>query len=168
MKMLSLARIIESIEIEAPPRIIWTILTKHLEHPEYTDKTNPSSGLIRGAGGVALTEKRSGLGVRTRWTYAFKGRDYTWDDEVTVWEEGKRIAWKAISVWTMLDSFQLIPNISATQVVYNMEYKFPYGPVGWILARLIYHKHMERSIDETLRSLQKSAERIAALNHSNA
>lgn len=162
-----LPRIVKSIEINAQSMIVWTILIKHLEYPAHAEKTNHDSGPIRGVGGVPLTDRRNGLGVRTRWSYEFNGRRYTWDDEVTAWEEGKRIAWKAISMWTMLDSFELIPDTKTTRVVYKMEYRFPYGPFGWLLARLIYHEHMERSIDETLSGLKSSAERIAGLNRSH-
>ncbi len=155
--------IVKSVEIEAPPNIIWTIIVRHLEHPEQPEQLDSALSLIRGLGGTPLTEKRAGLGVRTRWSYEFRGKRFTWDDEITRWDDEKLIAWKAISKWTMLDSFELLPTKTGTTVVYRMQYKFPYGPLGWLAAKLLYHRHIEKSLEKTLRDLKQSAERISNL-----
>ncbi len=158
-----MVNIIKSVEIQAPPNTIWTIIVRHLEHPEQHEQPDLNSSSIRGIGGTPLTEKRAGLGVRTRWSYEFRGKRFTWDDEVTGWEDEKLIAWKAISKWTMLDSFELLPTKTGTTVVYRMQYTFPYGPLGWLVAKLLYHRHIEQSIEKTLRDLKHSAERISSL-----
>lgn len=156
-------KIVKSIEIRTPPAIIWTIIVKHLEHPEQPEQPNSELSHVRGLGGVPLSQKRTGIGVRTRWTYEFRGKRFAWDDEVTGWEEGRLIAWKATSKWAMLDSFELLPTEAGTTVFYRMQYRFPYGVLGWLAAKLFYHRHIEQSLEKTLRDLKSSAERINSL-----
>ena len=158
--------IVKSIDIQASPRTIWTIIVKHLEHPEQPEQPDSDTAPIRGLGGIPLSEKRTGIGARTRWTYEFRGKRFTWDDEVTGWDEERQVVWKAISTWTMIDSFELLPTKTGTTIIYRMQYKFPYGPLGWLVARLLYHRHMERSLEKTLRDLKTSAERISSLRTS--
>jgi len=155
--------IVKSIDIRASPCTIWTIIARHLEHPEQPEQPGSDTSLIRGLGGIPLSEKRVGVGARTRWNYEFRGKRFTWDDEVTGWEEERLVTWKAISTWTMIDSFELLPSKTGTTVIYRMQYKFPYGPLGWLVARLLYHPHMEQSLEKTLRDLKTSAERISSL-----
>lgn len=152
----------KDIKIKASPETIWNMMVKHQEHP---DKEPPriegwEKLAIKDLGGEPLTEKRKGLGVRTRWHYKFFFYPFSWDDEVIKWDEKRKIEWKAISDWDMVDSFTLDPVNDETRVIYRMEYTPPYGMLGKIWYKLIVHRYIEKHIDYILRNMKENAERI--------
>ena len=158
-------KIVKEILIDASPEIIWTMMVKHLEHPEIEVERGPEwDGLvIKDIRGEALTPNRIGIGVRTRWYYKFQWYTFKWDDEVTEWEEMRRITWKAISTWDMLDSFTIIPEEKGTKLVYEMDYTAPYGILGKIWYRIFVNKHLEKHLEYTLLQMKRNAEKISKL-----
>jgi len=79
---------------------------------------------------------------------------------VVEWEELRKITWKAISSWNMIDSFTIKPENSESRLIYKMDYTPPYGILGRIWYRLIVHKHLERHLEYTLLQMKRSAETI--------
>lgn len=100
---------------------------------------------------------------KTRWFYKFYFTTFKWDDEVVEWEELKKITWKAISTWDMIDSFTINPENSETRLIYEMNYTPPYGIFGRIWYRLFVNKHFEKHLEYTILQMKKSAEAFVKL-----
>ncbi len=98
------------------------------------------------------------MGTRTRWFYTYKGKPFVWDDVVTEWEPEKRIVWKATSGWEMKDSFTLLQEESGTRLIYDMDYHFPYGLLGWLYGKLILEPRMIRHWNRVLQRMKKLCE----------
>ncbi len=149
--------------IEAPSEVIWTLMVQHLKYPEKEAERGPewSELVIKDVKGEALTSNRSGIGVKTRWYYRFYFYTFKWDDEVVEWEELRKITWKAISTWDMVDSFIIRPAGKETRLVYEMDYTPPYGIFGKIWYRLFVHKHLESHLEYTLLQMKRNAEAVA-------
>lgn len=155
--------IIKEIMIKAPPDIIWTLMVQHLKYPEKEGERGPEWDklVIKNIKGKALTSNRKGIGARTRWYYKFYFYTFKWDDEVVEWEELKKITWKSISTWDMVDSFTLKPKNGETRLIYEMDYTPPYGILGRIWYRLFVHRHLKKHLEYTILQMKRSAEAIA-------
>jgi uncharacterized membrane protein len=154
----------KKILIKANPETIWTLMVQHLKYPEKEAERGSEWDelVIKNINGEALTAKREDIGVKTRWYYKFYFYTFKWDDEVVEWEPLRKITWKAISTWEMIDSFTITPENSETWLIYEMDYTPPYGTFGGIWYRLFVHKHLKQHLDYTLRQMKKSAETIEA------
>lgn len=159
-----MARIRKDIEINAPVRVVWRILENHMKHPEQrmagqAEKIQP----IVAKTGKRLTQQRTGVGVKTRWAYLWKGRTFEWEDVTTEWVEGRRVAWRTVSGWDMEDSFTLEPLGGDTRVIYDMRYSLPHGVLGQVYDHLRFRRYVHRSLDETLSALKETTEKITRL-----
>ncbi len=132
-------------------------MEKHLEHPEVSP-VDPDPGSIREVRGEPLSEQRRGVGTRTRWYYKYGKRPFAWDDIVTEWEPEHRVAWKATSAWNMEDSFTLAPRREETVLAYDMDYRLPYGPLGWAYGKLILEPKMKGHLRKVLQRMKKLSE----------
>ncbi len=161
-----MVKMVKEVRVSASPEFIWSIIVKHLKHPEIEGDRNLEWKrlAIKNIRGESLTSKREGVGVKTRWYYTFYGFPYNWDDEVIEWEEFKRITWKSISTWEMVDSFIIIPVNSESKLIYEMEYTPPWGLFGKFHFSLFVNKHLEKHLEYTLRQMKRSAERLSQLH----
>jgi uncharacterized membrane protein len=141
----------EEIKIKSPPGRVWRIIEKHLEHPELSPMGR-ERGKIQEMKGEPLSEQRSGVGTRTRWHYAYRGKPFVWDDVVTEWDPGKRAVWKSTSGWEMEDGFTLTPSDagSRTRLNYDMNYRLPYGLLGTIYGKLLLETRMRKHLKGVL------------------
>lgn len=152
-----MGHIIQQIFIDCCPERVWRLLEKHQEHPEVSVIQQDPGG-IQQVKGEALTEQRKGIGTRTRWHYKYGGKPFVWDDVVTSWDPGNRIAWKTTSAWDMEDSFSLLPDRDGTRVTYDMTYRLPYGPLGMLYGKLILEPKMRKHLEEVLRRMKRLCE----------
>jgi len=152
-----LPRISREIIINSPRARVWRILEKHIEHPEIS-YDDPSPGSIKELHGEALSEQRRGVGTRTRWFYKYRGKPFTWDDVVTGWDPIDWVKWKTTSGWKMEDSFNLRENDHGTQLTYEMSYRLPYGPLGWLYGKLILEPRMRRHLDHVMVRIKRLSE----------
>jgi hypothetical protein len=60
----------------------------------------------------------------------------------------------------MEDSFILIPTEKGTKLIYVMDYKLPYGILGWIYNKLMLQRSIEENLENTLNSIKKIGERL--------
>jgi uncharacterized membrane protein len=158
-----MVRLSRNIKIGSSPARVWRIIEKHLEHPDATP-TERELDDIQESHAEALSEQRSGVGTRSRWFYTYKGKPFVWDDVVTEWEPEKRIAWKTTSSWKMKDSFTLQLEENGTQLVYDMDYDLPYGPLGWLYGKLILEPRMARHLRRVLARMKRLCENPLAQN----
>jgi Polyketide cyclase / dehydrase and lipid transport len=149
----------EEIPIKSPPARVWTIIAKHLEHPELS-YGGQDPGEIMETRGEPLSEQRSGVGTRTRWHYSYRGKPFVWDDVVTAWDPGKYVGWKSTSGWEMEDAFTLTPADTGnwTRLVYDMTYRLPYGLLGRIYGRLILEGRMRKHLKGALERIRNLSE----------
>ena len=98
------------------------------------------------------------MGTLTRWFYTYKGKPFVWDDVVTEWDPQKRVAWKTTSMWDMQDSFTLYPMEEGTRLVYDMAYRLPYGPLGWLYGKIVLEPQMRRHLNGVLRGIKQLCE----------
>ncbi len=154
-----MGRLIEEVTITSPPRRVWRIIEKHLEHPE-TSPDSQESGDIREGPGEPLTKQRSGVGTRTRWHYTYHGKPFVWDDVVTEWIPEERVTWESTSGWNMKDSFSLssLAGGSQTSLAYYMTYRLPYSILGIIYARLILEPRMRTHLRRVLVRIKSLSE----------
>lgn len=159
----------EEIEIKSPPSRVWRIIEKHLEHPELSSPSEDPSG-IHETQGEPLSEQRSGIGTRTRWHYSYHGKPFVWDDVVTEWNPGRRIVWKATSAWEMEDAFTLRPSDSGngTRLIYDMDYRLPYGFLGRIYGRLVLEPRMRKHLRRVLERVRNISENPFAAKQESA
>ncbi len=134
-----------------------------MEHPETPIPYQGEPPRIEPKQGTPLTVERQGVGAKTRWEYRFRGRDYIWDDVVTEWIEGRKIAWKATSGLRLEDYFEILPEKSNTTLRYHMWYRAPYLLFGAISERIFYRSAIIENIEWTLQVIERNAERIASL-----
>jgi polyketide cyclase/dehydrase/lipid transport protein len=154
-----LGRLREEITIESPPSRVWRIVEKHLEHPE-VPSGGQDSGEIHETLGEPLSTQRSGVGTRTRWHYKYRGKPFVWDDIVTKWDPGKQVTWKTTSGWEMEDEFLLMPSDADTQtrLVYDMNYRLPYGLLGRIYGKLLLEPRMRKHLKGVLAQMRSISE----------
>jgi uncharacterized membrane protein len=158
-----MVRLSRNVKIESSPARVWRIIEKHLEHPDAAP-TEREPGDIQESHAEALSEQRSGVGTRSRWFYKYKGKPFVWDDVVTEWEPEKRIAWKSTSGWNMKDSFTLHQEENGTQLVYEMDYHLPYGPLGWLYGKVVLEPRMIRHLGVVLARMKRLCENPLAQN----
>ena len=60
----------------------------------------------------------------------------------------------------MDDSFDLEPTERGTKLVYTMDYKLPYGFLGWLYGKLRLQKHIEKKLESILRNMKMVVERL--------
>lgn len=149
--------LVHDIFINCQPARIWRLFEKHLEHPELSMvQSNP--GEIQQVRGEAISQRRAGIGTRTRWHYMYSSKPFDWDDVVTVWEPGRRVGWKTTSSWKMEDSFTITPEEGGARVTYEMRYKLPYGPLGAVYGKVILEPKMRKHLQGVLRGMKKLCE----------
>ncbi len=154
--------ITRSVSVTAAPNVIWTILVRHLEHPDVPMPFAGKSPRIEPRQGVALTNERRGVGTGTKWSYHFRGKEYVWEDVVTEWINERKIAWKSTSGMRLEDYFELRPQGTTTTLRYHMFYQPPYGPLGAISERVFYRRAIIENIEWTLQVIKRNAERLAS------
>ncbi len=59
----------------------------------------------------------------------------------------------------MEDSFSLIPEGKGTRVRYEMDYRLPYGPMGWLYGKLFLETRMEKHLEGVLQRMKRACEK---------
>jgi hypothetical protein len=155
-----LPKIEKEIIVNSPSKKVWMVIVKHLENPQYPSDNEPK-GPITSLYGEPLSKQRTGVGTKTRWIYQLRTRKFVWDDIVTEWVEDEKITWEATSAWEMIDSF-ILSSISdkETLLTYMMDYSLPYGFLGKIYDKFSLRKSMETYLEETLKRMKRTVERL--------
>jgi hypothetical protein len=144
--------------IHSPPARVWRLIEKHLEHPEVSPIDLDPWSSIREVRGEPLSKQRTGVGASTRWFYMYGKRPFSWDDIVTEWEPEHRVAWKATSAWSMVDSFTLALRDDGTVLAYDMRYSLRYGPLGLAYGKLLLESKMRRNLLGVLQRMKRLSE----------
>jgi hypothetical protein len=104
-------------------------------------------------------DRRVGPGAMRACELAPKGRVV---ERVTCWEEGRALGLEvAESDWPihfMRWVTRLEPVDGETRITQELEYRVKFGPLGWLMDRLVMERKLRRTLDEVLASLARRAE----------
>jgi len=142
------------IHAACPPAIVWKILANLEEVARY----NPG---VRSA--ETLGPARTGVGAMRACELVPKGRVV---ERVTHWEEARALGLEVTeSDWPihfMRWVTRLDPVDGGTRISQELEYEVKFGPVGWLLDRLLMKKKLTETLDGVFSSLVKHAEKDGA------
>jgi hypothetical protein len=138
------------VHAQCPPEKIWALLSDL----EAVQHYNP--GVRRAAIDGAL---RRGVGARRSCDLVPKGRVV---ERVTHWEDGRAVGLEvAESDWPihfMRWVTRLEPSGAGTRITQALEYQVKFGPLGWLLDRLVMKRKLTATLDAVFSSLAKHAE----------
>jgi ligand-binding SRPBCC domain-containing protein len=133
-----------------PPERVWALLSD-LEAVQHYN-AGVRSAAIDGA-------QRHGVGARRSCELLPKGRVV---ECVTHWEEGRAVGLEVTeSDWPihfMRWITRVEPNGGATRITQSLEYQVKFGPIGWLLDRLVMKRKLTATLDGVFASLVKHAE----------
>jgi uncharacterized membrane protein len=132
-----------SIDIDAPKQRVWNVLSCLENFDDY-------SPMVRDV--TMLTEQTSGVGSERRCdAYSFGGVE----ERVTDWDEGHRISLEVIggmpiegtAVWT-------VTGPQPTTVNFRFEYTPKYGPLGFLMDRMMLNRVLSKGLQSNLVGLK--------------
>jgi len=145
-----MATIRHDLQAECPPERIWALLADL----EAVERYNP--GVKRAAIEGMQT---SGLGARRSCELVPKGRVV---ERVTHWEEGRAIGLEVVeSDWPihfMRWVTRIEPSGGGTRITQSLDYAVKFGPLGWLLDRLVMKRKLTATLDGVFASLRKHAQ----------
>ena len=133
-----------------PPERLWELLSDL----EAVQRYNPGvrSAAIEGP-------QRSGVGARRSCELAPRGRVV---ERVTHWEPGRAVGLEvAESDWPihfMRWVTRVEPIGGGTRLTQSLEYQVKFGPLGWLLDRLVMKRKLTATVDAVFASLVRHAE----------
>jgi hypothetical protein len=103
--------------------------------------------------------QRTGVGAVRTCELEPKGRV---TERVTVWDEGNALGLEvAESDWPihfMRWVTRVEPAEGGSRITQDLEYRVKFGPLGWVLDRLVMERKLRATLDEVLGSLVRHAE----------
>ena len=144
-----MARIEQSIEINASAEMIWPII-RWDRVPEWMD-------IIKK---VEYTSKeKDSVGATAHWIGEAGGVKSEWDTETTEWETNKRGAWRTTGgTFTGVGAMTLSPTRTGTKATFMMDYDLPYSILGKIIDKLRVQRAIEKGTTRALEKLKKTSE----------
>jgi hypothetical protein len=138
------------IQAKCEPERLWMLLSD-LEAVAHYNPT-VSAARVRGA-------RRSGVGAERSCDLRPKG---TVVERVTHWEEGRAVGLEvAESDWPihyMRWVTRIAPAAGGSVITQTLEYQVKFGPLGWLLDRLVMKRKLAATLDSVFASLVKHAE----------
>lgn len=112
-----LRRVQARVEIAARPQQVFAIIVDPCK-PFIT--SNPFVRMELGS------DQMAGVGTIYRWSYGLpRGPRLGFEEVVTEWEEGRKMAYRAISGWDMHATGELAPTAGGTAYTFTLEYRPP-------------------------------------------
>lgn len=142
-----------------PPERVWALLS----NLEAVQQYNPAvrHAAIAGA-------QRKGVGARRSCELSPKGRVV---ERVTQWEEGRAVGLELDDHDWPLNFMRWVtriePHPEGTRITQTLEYQVRFGPIGWLLDKLMFNRKLTASIDAVFASLARHAERQDQDLHQN-
>jgi hypothetical protein len=140
------------------PEIVWKILADLEEVARY----NPG---VRAA--ETMGAQRTGVGAMRACELVPKGRVV---ERVTHWEEGRALGLEVTESDWPIRFMRWVTRLEAssggTRIFQELEYEPKFGPLGWVLDRLMMKNKLTGTLDGVFASLVKHAEGQASGNSS--
>ena len=138
------------IEAACPPERVWAVLAD-LEAVQHYNPTVRTAA-VRGA-------RRAGVGAERVCDLQPKGRVV---ERVTHWDEHRAVGLEvAESDWPirfMRWVTRIEPKGSGSLVTQDLEYALKFGPLGWLLDKLVMKRKLTATLDEVFARLAQRAE----------
>jgi ligand-binding SRPBCC domain-containing protein len=142
------------IEAACPPESVWAVLAD-LEAVQHYNPTVQTAA-VRGP-------RRTGVGAERVCDLLPKGRVV---ERVTLWESGQAVGLEvAESDWPirfMNWVTRIEPKGGGTLITQNLEYALKFGPVGWLLDKLVMKRKLTETLDDVFVRLARRAEAASA------
>ncbi|MEZ5668680.1 MAG: SRPBCC family protein [Alphaproteobacteria bacterium] len=139
-----------ALEAACPPPRLWALLADL----EAVGRYNPAVRSVRLRGGRA-----AGIGAERECTLAPRGRVV---ERVTVWEDGRALGLEvAESDWPLRHMrwvTRIEPAAAGARLSQVLDYRLRFGPVGWLLDRLLVRRRIAAAVEASLRGLIALAE----------
>jgi hypothetical protein len=104
-------------------------------------------------------DRRHGVGAMRSCELAPSGRVV---ERVTHWEDGRALGLEVVeSDWpirAMSWITRVVPDPNGCRITQELEYEPKFGPVGWLLDRLVMERKLRSTLDDVLASLARHAE----------
>jgi hypothetical protein len=143
------------IHAACPPERLWALLSDLTAVERYNPGVTRAS--IEGA-------RASGVGARRSCELVPKGRVV---ERVTHWEEERALGLEVVeSDWPihfMRWVTTIEPSDHGARITQSLEYAVKFGPLGWLLDRLVMKRKLTSALDAVFASLVKHAEGKARL-----
>ena len=137
-----------TLKIDATPDAVWAVLGDFMHIDEFAPEIVSVD---------ALTDGEDGIGSRRR-NHFKNGTSLV--EEITEWEPAKR---RFRLQMLDMDSMPLHEGYSAmsveptnngrSMVIWDMDYRVKFGPIGWVLGQTMMKMMMGKSIDDNLKRL---------------
>lgn len=138
------------VHANCPPERIWALLADLASVEHY----NPGVRQARIEGAQAR-----GVGARRSCELVPKGRVV---ERVTHWEEGRALGLEVIESDWPIRFMRWLTRIDAkdggTRITQSLEYSVKFGPLGWLLDRLMLKRKLTATLDAVFTSLVEHAE----------
>jgi hypothetical protein len=138
------------IQARCPPEPIWTLLSDLEAVASY----NPTVRSAAVTGGV-----HAGVGAMRACELLPNGRVV---ERVTHWEEGRAVGLEVAESDWPIHYMRWVTRIEAaptgSTVTQDLEYSVKFGPLGWLLDRLMMKRKLTRALDAVFENLVKHAE----------
>ena len=138
------------IQADCAPERVWALLSDL----EAVALYNPT---VRHASVVG--QQRSGVGAERSCDLAPKGRVV---ERVTHWEEGRALGLEVAESDWPIHYMRWTTRVDAARtgsvITQSLEYSVKFGPLGWILDRLMMKRKLTATLDAVFESLVKHAE----------
>ncbi|HVV50137.1 MAG TPA: SRPBCC family protein [Polyangia bacterium] len=142
------------IEAACPPERVWAVLAD-LEAVQHYNPTVRTAA-VKGA-------RRSGVGAERVCDLLPNGRVV---ERVTHWEEGREVGLEvAESDWPirfMRWVTRIEPKGAGSLISQNLEYELKFGPLGWLLDKLVMKRKLTATLDDVFARLARHAEAVSA------
>ncbi len=138
------------IEAACPPERIWTLLADLEAVQDYNPTVRTAA--VKGT-------RRTGVGAERVCDLLPKGRVV---ERVTHWEEGRAVGLEvAASDWPirfMRWVTRIEPKGDGSLITQDLEYQLKFGPVGWLLDRLVMKRKLTATLDDVFARLARHAD----------
>jgi uncharacterized protein YndB with AHSA1/START domain len=138
------------IHAKCPPERVWALLADL----EAVQRYNP--GVRRTAIDGAL---RTGVGARRSCELVPKGRVV---ERVSHWEEGRAVGLELDEHNWPVDFMRWVtriePHGGGTRITQSLDYQVKFGPLGWLLDRMVMKRKLTQTLDAVFASLARHAE----------
>jgi uncharacterized membrane protein len=144
-----LARVIKSIEIDAPREHVFALATDISRQPDWT--TFVKEGLITSGDGRSP-------GTRDRTVFKVGLRSTKTENLWTAYTPGELFARKTVSGMTQEESMRFTAEGNSTVVQWNVNYRPPFGPLGRFMDIFMMNRVYQNEIEGSLERLKAALE----------
>ncbi|MDJ0824668.1 MAG: SRPBCC family protein [Rhodobacter sp.] len=137
-----------SLTIDAAPEVLWAILSRYMHIDEFAPEITSVD---------ALTDGEVGLGSKRR-NHFQNGTSLV--EEVIEWTPGSGCTVQlsdmaAMPLHEASSEIQVTPTGGRSKVTWTFDYRFRFGPLGWLMGQTMMRMMMGKIIDANLQGLSE-------------